>query len=105
MPFCPGSAFEELQRERGMNPQGAILKPEYGHDIPLALRTIAKLQELDVDENILVIIAHDKFARDLVDHFPLPLNPWKERGWGAKLRWAFLKDFEPYWRSKGVVQD
>jgi glyoxylase-like metal-dependent hydrolase (beta-lactamase superfamily II) len=101
--FCPGSAFEELQKERGMNSQGPILKPEFGHDIPLALHTIDKLQELDVDENILVIIAHDKFARDVLDHFPLPLNLWKERGWGEKLRWAFLKDFEPYWRSKGVV--
>lgn len=86
-----------------MNPHGPIVKPEFGHDIPLALRTIAKLQELDVDENILVVIAHDKFARDMVDHFPLPLNQWKERGWGGKLRWAFLKDFELYWRAKGVV--
>jgi hypothetical protein len=103
VPFCPGSAFEELQRERGIDAHGPILKPEFGYDIPLALKTIAKLQELDVDENILIVIAHDKFARDEVDHFPLPLNDWKERGWGKKLRWAFLKDFEPYWKAKGVV--
>ncbi|RDL29819.1 Uncharacterized protein BP5553_10684 [Venustampulla echinocandica] len=105
LPFCPGSAYEELQKDRGMDPQGPILKPEFGHEIPLALHTIGKLQELDVDENILVIIAHDKYARNTVDHFPLSLNSWKERGWGKTLTWAFLKDFEPYWRSKGVVSD
>ncbi len=88
-----------------MDPCGPILKPEFGHDIPLALKTIAKLQELDVREDILVVIAHDKFARDEVEHFPREMNGWKKRGLGEKLRWAFLKDFEPYWRAKGVVSD
>lgn len=101
-PFCPGSAFEDLQTERGFTVDEPILRPTFGFDIPLALRTIGKLQEADVDENIFVIIAHDKFARDLVDHFPSSLNDWKAKGWATKLRWAFLKDFELYWKAKGV---
>lgn len=103
-PFCPGHAFEELQRERGMDPHGPILKPEFGYDIPLALDTIGKLQEIDCEEDVLVIIAHDKFACQQVDHFPASLNAWKAKGWGTSLRWAFLKDFEFYWRAKGVVE-
>lgn len=86
-----------------MDPHGPILKPEFGHDIPLALEMIGNLQEIDCDEDILVIIAHDKFARDQVEHFPASLNMWKEKDWGRSLRWAFLRDFEMYWRDKGVV--
>lgn len=102
LPFCPGAAFEDLQKSRGFGIDEPILQPTFGYDIPLALETIGNLQEADVDENILVVIAHDKFARDLVDHFPLSMNAWKEKGWGKSLRWAFLKDFEPYWKEKGV---
>jgi len=101
-PFCPGAAFEQLQKERGFSVDEPILQPTFGYDIPLALHTIGKLQEADVNENVFVLIAHDKFARDLVDHFPKSLNDWKARGWAPKLQWAFLKDFELYWKEKGV---
>jgi hypothetical protein len=91
-----------LQKERGFELDEPILVPTFGHDIPLALETIEKLQEADFNENVFVLIAHDKFARDLVDHFPHSLNDWKRKGWASSLRWAFLKDFELYWKAKGV---
>lgn len=75
----------------------------FGHDIPLAEKTMGKLQELDCDENIFVIIAHDSSVRDGVDHFPQALNAWKEKGWGKKLKWAFFRDLENYWNQKGVL--
>lgn len=86
-----------------MSPTGPILKPEFGLDIPLALRTIEGLQELDCEGDVWVLIAHDKFARDAVEHFPAVLNGWRDQGWGERLRWAFLKDFEEYWKAKGVA--
>lgn len=54
-------------------------------------------------DNVFVIIAHDATVRDGVDHFPLSLNRWKEKGWGKDLKWAFLRDAEVYWKSKGVM--
>lgn len=61
------------------------------------------LQELDCDENIFVIIAHDSTVRDGVDHFPKSLNAWKEKGWGSGLKWSFLRDLEEYWKEKGLA--
>lgn len=103
--MCPGSAFDELQRSRGREPTDSLYVPIFGHDIPLAIETVGKLQELDCDENVFVIIAHDSTVRDGVDHFPKNLNAWKEQGWGKKLKWAFFRDLESYWRSKGLVPD
>ncbi|PIA92707.1 hypothetical protein CB0940_03935 [Cercospora beticola] len=102
--FCPGHAFEELQTSRGRQTDDTLYDMAFGYDIPLATDTVKKLQELDVQSNVLVIIAHDAHVGRIVDHFPLSLNAWKDRGWGAKARWAWLKDLEGYWKSKGVLE-
>ncbi|KAI9046039.1 MBL fold metallo-hydrolase [Aspergillus affinis] len=101
--FCPGDAWEELQRSRGRDPTQSLYDPTFGHDIPLAKRTIGKLQEADASEDIFVIIAHDAQVRDGVPHFPACLNGWKEQGWGTDLKWAFLAVLEDYWREKGAI--
>ena len=75
----------------------------YGLDIPLATRTVGHLQDLDCNENVFVIIAHDGSIRDGVDHFPKSLNAWKEKGWGNMLKWAFFRDLEPYWKTVGLA--
>lgn len=75
----------------------------FGHDIPLAAETVGRLQELDCDENIFVIIAHDSTVRDGVPHFPEDLNDWKASGWGKKLKWAFFRDLENYWKDRGLA--
>ncbi|KAJ5650399.1 uncharacterized protein N7484_004122 [Penicillium longicatenatum] len=103
VPFCPGGAFEELQQTRGRSITEPLFTPTFGHDIPLIIETIGKLQEADCMDNVFVIIAHDATVRDGVDHFPLSLNRWKEMGWGKDLKWAFLRDVEVYWKSKGVI--
>jgi hypothetical protein len=102
VPFCPGSVFDDLQHSRGRKPTDTLYEMCFGHDIPLAQQTRDKLQELDCDESIFVIIAHDAAVRDGVDHFPSSLNAWKERGWGNTLKWAWFRDLEPYWKSKGL---
>lgn len=102
IPFCPGGAFDELQQSRGRKPTDTLYDMTFGHDIPLATRTMKQLQQLDCEENIFVIIAHDSTVRDGVDHFPESLNTWKEKGWGKDLKWVFLRDLEKYWKSHGV---
>lgn len=74
----------------------------FGHDIPLATKTAGFLQQLDCNENVFTIIAHDSAVRDGVDHFPKSLNAWKEKGWGENLKWAFLRDLEPYFKFCGA---
>ncbi|KIV94080.1 hypothetical protein PV10_05236 [Exophiala mesophila] len=98
--FCPGATWEELQKDRGRTPTDTLFDMTFGHDVPLATKTMRQLQELDCDENVFVIIAHDSTVRDGVDHFPKSLNDWKAKGWGKALKWAFLRDLEPYWKSK-----
>ena len=93
-PFCPGALVEELLRERGMDPAGPLATPNMGHDIPETVRTIEKMSECDGDEDVFVVFAHDDTVRDVIDYFPKEVNGWKERGWGKRVRWAFLKDLE-----------
>ncbi|KAH8695732.1 beta-lactamase-like protein [Phaeosphaeriaceae sp. PMI808] len=98
-PFCPGSAFAELQKSRDRQSTDSLYSMTFGHDIPLAQNTATWLQELDADARIFVIIAHDSTVRDGVDHFPLSLNDWKAKEWGRTLKWAFFRDLEPYWKN------
>lgn len=101
--FCPGHAWEELQASRERKSTDSLFEMTYGHDIPLATETKKKLQELDCNDNVLVIIAHDASVRDHIDHFPASLNDWKAKGWGKKLRWDFFRELLPYWQAKGLA--
>lgn len=102
--LCPGHAWEELQRSRGHAATDALYDMTFGHDIPLANKTVSWLQDLDCIEDVFVIVAHDGTVRDSgVPQFPRSLNDWKAKGWGKDLRWAFLRDLETFWRTKGLV--
>ena len=101
-PMCPGHAWEELQQSRGRKATDTLYDMTYGLDIPLATHTMGKLQELDCLDNVLVIIAHDATVRDGAPHFPESLNAWKKMGLGEKVKWAFLRDMEVYWKAKGL---
>lgn len=103
LPFCPGSEFDNLQRSRGRDPTDSLFDLCFGGDIPLAKRTVGKLQELDCRDDIFVIIAHDRAVRDEVPHFPEGLNGWRQKGWGKDLRWSFLGELRKYWESKGLA--
>jgi glyoxylase-like metal-dependent hydrolase (beta-lactamase superfamily II) len=57
----------------------------------LAAQSIQRLQDIDADERVLVIIAHDPSTIDTLTFFPEgPINEWRGAGWKAKLRWRFL---------------
>lgn len=103
LPLCPGTAFAELQEARGRTSTDTLYDMTFGHDVPLARNTATWLQELDADERVFVIIAHDSTVRDGVDHFPESLNDWKAKGLGRSLKWAFFRDLAPYFKDKGVL--
>lgn len=103
MVLCPGSAWAELQSSRGRNVTDTLFDLTFGLDLSLATKTVGWLQELDCNENVLVVIAHDSTVRDAAPHFPENLNNWKAAGLGRNVKWAFLRDLEAYWKSKGLA--
>lgn len=91
---CPGHILEPLLRG------GHKTKPFYEpapdkvyHDVPEAIRTIQKLQEADVRDDILMVAAHDETMLDVVDFFPKQANNFMKKGWVRQARWKFLMDF------------
>ncbi|CAI4215978.1 unnamed protein product [Parascedosporium putredinis] len=102
-PFCPGEEFAKLQESRGRKPNEPLYEVRFGTDPVLAMKTIGHMQEFDVNDSIFVIIAHDRDVRDLVPHFPAQLNDWKEQGYAKKLKWAFLRDLDAYWKSVNAI--
>jgi hypothetical protein len=48
------------------------------------------VQVFDVDEDVLVVSAHDPSYEGLLEMFPKGgLNDWKEKGWKGKAVWQF----------------
>jgi glyoxylase-like metal-dependent hydrolase (beta-lactamase superfamily II) len=89
----PKQWFDNLQLSRGRKPTGPLYQPAFGHDMDQVLATIAKMQEYDGDESILVVLAHDAAFRDSsVPKFPAAISDWHARGLGEKFRWTWLGD-------------
>lgn len=93
-PLCPGHAFEELQKSRGRKKDQTLYDPTFGHDVPLATRTVKKLQGLDCREDVFVVIAHDAVVRDTV-RFP-PRAPAKHAATLFRIEGSW-KDFRRPW--------
>lgn len=83
MDRASSSPFYEISEQKG----GWYVDPK------TAQNSANRLQELDADENILVLLAHDTALEDVVEKFPKhTLNDWKERGWKEKFAWNFLNE-------------
>ncbi|KAK4501167.1 hypothetical protein PRZ48_006973 [Zasmidium cellare] len=105
---CLGHIFEPLL------PNGDKTQPFYVPSVPEgrgayddaeeAKRTIQKLQEADVREDVLMVAAHDETLLDIVDFFPKKANDFVKKGWVREARWRFLKDFAEAVGYEGEVQ-
>jgi hypothetical protein len=93
--FCPGSVL------RAIHPQKSATKPFYRvkegqhllQDFVETQKTLEKMTEFDADENVLVVIAHDRTLLDVLEFYPANANSWKEKGWREAGMWRFLADF------------
>lgn len=95
VPPCPGALFEHLLRDGDRSkPFFRVAEGGVSLDPPTAEETIAKMQEADAQDKVLVVIAHDKSLLDVVDFFPKYANDFASKDWVGKGRWAFLKDFK-----------
>lgn len=72
----------------------------YYLDHAQAMDTIAKLQALDANPNVLVTIAHDPSLGEVLPKLDSKsngltgkeINDWKRQGWKKKLIWSFLRE-------------
>ncbi|KAI9934664.1 hypothetical protein MW887_000281 [Aspergillus wentii] len=97
---CPGSLFTSI------HPDGRSDTPYYrigtwpdgstaADDLQEAEKSLKKLEVYDAKaDQVFVILAHDPAMRGVIDFFPSDVNRWREKGWGEKTRWAFLRDFK-----------
>ncbi|KAH8899854.1 hypothetical protein GQ53DRAFT_740871 [Thozetella sp. PMI_491] len=103
VPLCPGEMFDQLL------PEGDRTKTFYlpsdsfkiHYDVDATIETIKKVQEADVAENVLVVLAHDQYMLNVVEFFPAPANDFMKKGWSKESRWKFLKDFAQAVEWKG----
>ncbi|RDA85888.1 hypothetical protein CP532_2715 [Ophiocordyceps camponoti-leonardi (nom. inval.)] len=103
LPICPGALFNPIlfthpssgAPDRSRAIYNIATGPNVIHaNSEEAQRTVAKLQDVDAADNVLVVIAHDVHLLDVLDFFPATLDDFLVRGWPATSRWRFLKDFQ-----------
>ncbi|KAG8630139.1 hypothetical protein KVT40_001758 [Elsinoe batatas] len=70
------------------------LAPLLQEDLAQAEETLEKMRAFDARDDVLVVLAHDASLLDVVDVFPKMANGWREKGWGVKGRWGFLREME-----------
>jgi glyoxylase-like metal-dependent hydrolase (beta-lactamase superfamily II) len=90
---CSCSVFRHLLRDGVTTPFYDPAAGGWHHDAEEATRTVRKLQELDGQENVLAVAAHDASLLDVVDFFPKKVDAKKIPAWDSESRWKFLGDF------------
>ncbi|KAG2019080.1 hypothetical protein GB937_005371 [Aspergillus fischeri] len=90
---CPGSIFQCLHPQKSCNEPFYQMPEHCMVDKHAARDSIRKLGMLDASDNILVVLAHDESIIGIADMFPAIINNWKEKGYGERVRWRFLRDF------------
>ncbi|KAJ9165819.1 Metallo-hydrolase/oxidoreductase [Coniochaeta hoffmannii] len=106
--ICPGAMFASLLPKGDKKPfyEPARLETGQAHyDVDETIRTMEKIQEADIAENVLVALAHDKSLLGVVDFFPKQANDFMKKGWNLQTRWRFLKDFATAVHWNGQVAD
>ena len=94
--ICPGSLIATtLHPSKADNqPFYDLLQEPINHSYDEACISRDKMQVFDADENVLVIMAHDRSVMDALPFYPETLNGWKEAGLKQKVKWEFLQDFD-----------
>jgi hypothetical protein len=86
--------FDNLNVKRGRKPSETFFDPVIGVDIEQAIQTIKDAQQVDAQDNVFFVPAHDMSVAGVIDEFPKTANDWKAKGWSEKTFWRFLEDFE-----------
>ena len=94
---CPGALIAEVvHQSRGRAKDTAAFDATVGLDVAIAIDTTKKAQELDCQENVLYVFAHDDtlLEESCVTLFPGYMNEWYSRGVAKKVKWKYLREFQ-----------
>ena len=94
--FCPGALITEtVHLSRGRAKDAAAFDAIFGLDVAEAIETTKKAQELDCQDNVLYVFAHDDtlLEESCVTLFPGYMNDWHSRGVAKRVKWKYLRDF------------
>jgi glyoxylase-like metal-dependent hydrolase (beta-lactamase superfamily II) len=91
---CPGELIMQH-----VHPEKSATKPFYraaegfNEDPKVADWTIDGITEIDADERVFSVIAHDASLIPILEYFPKTMNEWQSKGWQKRGHWRFLGDF------------
>lgn len=86
-------AFSAAHPEPPLSKSAPFYQGAFSHSEEESDQSIQKLMDLEADERVWVVIAHDpSLAEAGVDFFPKEANHWKAKGWKEKTLWNFLED-------------
>jgi glyoxylase-like metal-dependent hydrolase (beta-lactamase superfamily II) len=91
---CPGDVLQGALKSPSA-PFFEVSKGPLFPDHDAAMDTVSKIQELDADDAVLVLMAHDLSVRDQIPFFPETVNDWRAQGIKTGVRWLFVNDFLP----------
>ena len=63
-------------------------------DLHEAKKAIEKLKLFDGDDNVMILVAHDKSLQRVISFFPQTINDWRAKGWAENARWLFVDVFK-----------
>jgi len=56
-------------------------KPQLATDPPVLAKTIGGMTRMSKEDNIMVLMAHERQALGVLPEFPESLNDWKNKAW------------------------
>ena len=90
---CPGAILQRLQPIQSAIKPFYSVKLSFPTDLEACEESLRKVMELDADDNVLVVMAHDPVLKGLVNFFPEKVNNWRSKDVKSKVTWLFLRDF------------
>ncbi|KAK6077446.1 metallo-beta-lactamase superfamily protein [Seiridium cupressi] len=93
--YCPGDLLQHITVNGGTEKSFFTLpRNMLFPDHEAALDTVRKIQELDANDEVFVIISHDASIRDSLPLFPESVNDWRTKGLKTTTRWWFCGGME-----------
>lgn len=94
---CPGDVLAGLIASRDVSPCSPLFAVAGGpvfRNQGEAMETVRKIQELDAQDGVFVILAHDRSLMTRIPMFPNKVNGWREMSLGSGTRWMFCEDLK-----------
>lgn len=101
---CPGDILMQLASWKSADePFFQVARGPLFHDHDAAMETVSKIQDMDADGSLLVLLAHDESLDDYLPLFPERVNDWLAQNLGEDSRWTFCKELKDMHPNHAVI--